>query len=142
MKRILISCTGGFSSSSLARSVYKHALSLGIDTEFVPIMSEFDFRKMLTLKNDLIISFMSIYYSYGFDVNNIDKSRTEDFDAILIGPQCRYLYNNVKEEAKKIGKPFPCEVIPAKTYGMIDGAKCFEHALKIMNLNIEDIKTQ
>ena len=50
-------------------------------------------------------------------------------DVLLLGPQVRYILSN----AKKIAEPYgiPVDVIDMKFYGMCNGAKVLEQALKM-----------
>ena len=48
-------------------------------------------------------------------------------DVILVGPQVRYLMNAIKE---RTGNKVPVELIDMRTYGMMDGGKCIDQALK------------
>lgn len=56
------------------------------------------------------------------------KSYGDDADVILLGPQVRY-------ELKKVQKMYPnkpVEVINMQDYGMMNGAKVLDHALKLL----------
>ena len=48
-------------------------------------------------------------------------------DVILVGPQVRYLMNAIKE---RTGNKVPVELIDMRTYGMMDGKKALDQALK------------
>ena len=50
-------------------------------------------------------------------------------DALLIGPQVRFRLNSIKEQTKG---EVPVEVIDMRTYGMMDGAKVLDQALKMI----------
>ena len=54
-------------------------------------------------------------------------------DVILVGPQVRFRLNGIKEQVKHA---IPVDVIDMRTYGMMDGAKVLDQALKM----IEDWK--
>lgn len=54
-------------------------------------------------------------------------------DVILVGPQVRFRLNGIKEQVKNA---IPVDVIDMRTYGMMDGAKVLDQALKM----IEDWK--
>lgn len=50
-------------------------------------------------------------------------------DVILVGPQVRFRLNAIKEQVKNA---IPVDVIDMRTYGMMDGAKTLEQALKMI----------
>lgn len=50
-------------------------------------------------------------------------------DVILVGPQVRYLLNAIKE---RTNNSVPVALIDMRTYGMMDGAKCIDQALKLI----------
>ena len=49
-------------------------------------------------------------------------------DVLLIGPQVRFRLNSIKEQTKG---EIPVEVIDMRTYGMMDGSKVLDQALKM-----------
>lgn len=51
-------------------------------------------------------------------------------DIILVGPQIRYLLNKIKDTTHH---SIPVELIDMRTYGMMDGEKVLDQALKILN---------
>lgn len=56
-----------------------------------------------------------------------NEFKKDPADVILVGPQVRYLMNGIKE---KTNNSIPVELIDMRTYGMMDGAKCIDQALK------------
>ena len=50
----------------------------------------------------------------------------EPADVILVGPQIRYLLNNIKKE---VNNTVPVELIDMRIYGMMDGEKVLNQAL-------------
>lgn len=50
-------------------------------------------------------------------------------DVILVGPQVRFRLNGIKEQVKNA---IPVDVIDMRTYGMMDGVKVLEQALKMI----------
>ncbi len=52
----------------------------------------------------------------------------DNADVILLGPQVRYELKNVQ----KTYSDKPVEVIQMQDYGMMNGAKVLEHALKLL----------
>lgn len=51
-------------------------------------------------------------------------------DVILVGPQVRFRLNGIKEQVKNA---IPVDVIDMRTYGMMDGAKTLDQALKLLD---------
>lgn len=51
-------------------------------------------------------------------------------DVVLIGPQMSFLKGELQKEAQKYG--IPVDVIDMVAYGMADGKKVYEQALKLM----------
>lgn len=56
------------------------------------------------------------------------KKNLEGIDIILLGPQIRYELNNIKAIAQDI----PVEAINMQDYGMMNGKKVLEQALKVI----------
>lgn len=52
-------------------------------------------------------------------------------DVVLLGPQVKFLFQKIKAECDKKG--VPCDVIPAADYGMMNGTKVLDHAIKLAN---------
>lgn len=70
----------------------------------------------------------------GVEVNIEAKSLSEakdqihEADVVLLGPQIRYELKNVE----KIAGDTPVEAINMQDYGLMNGKKVLEHALKVM----------
>ncbi|GAD14419.1 PTS system cellobiose-specific transporter subunit II B [Geobacillus kaustophilus GBlys] len=58
------------------------------------------------------------------------KKEMAQADVILIGPQMSFLKEELQKEAQKYG--IPVDVIDMVAYGMADGKKVYEQALKLM----------
>ena len=56
------------------------------------------------------------------------KNYADNADVILLGPQVRYELKSVKSAYS----PKPVEVIPMQDYGMMNGAKVLDFALKLL----------
>lgn len=50
-------------------------------------------------------------------------------DCILVGPQIRYMLNNIK---KKVNGECPVDVIDMKDYGRINGAGVLDQAIELL----------
>lgn len=57
--------------------------------------------------------------------------RLEGVNVVLLGPQVRYALNKAKKACEPKG--IPVEVISPASYGMMDGAKVLDQALKLAN---------
>ena len=63
----------------------------------------------------------------------LQEYNADPADAILVGPQVRFRLNGIKEQ---VNNAIPVDVIDMRTYGMMDGPKVLDQALKM----IEDWK--
>ncbi|WP_196590392.1 PTS sugar transporter subunit IIB [Pectinatus frisingensis] len=63
-----------------------------------------------------------------FSVEILDE-KVDTADVVLLGPQIRHMLNDVK---KIINDKCPVEVIDMRDYGMINGKKVLEKALKLV----------
>lgn len=54
-----------------------------------------------------------------------------DADVVLIGPQIKYALREIQEECKKHN--IPLEVISPRDYGLLDGTKVLNQALRLYN---------
>ena len=64
--------------------------------------------------------------------------KQEHTDLYLLGPQVRYLKNNIEKEVSSLN--IPVENINMTDYGLMDGEKVFEFAEKMLNSTDENIK--
>lgn len=99
MKKILLVCNAGMSTSMLVKKMQTVAESEGKEVEI-------EAKSLTEAKNNL-----------------------GGVDVILVGPQIRYELNNVKAIANDI----PVEAINMQDYGMMNGKKVLEQALKLIN---------
>lgn len=56
---------------------------------------------------------------------------SSDIDVILLGPQVRYLLNDMRKEME--GKGIPVDVINNLDYGTMNGEKVLNFAISLMN---------
>lgn len=91
MKKILLSCAGGFSTSLLVNKMKDAAKSEGKEYEIKAVAAD-------TIE----------------DVVKKDKP-----DCLLLGPQIQYMVNNLKPIADK--NDIPMAVIGMQDYGMMNG---------------------
>lgn len=98
MKRILLVCNAGMSTSMLVSKMKKAAEEMGVEVNIE--------AKSLSEAKDQI----------------------HEADVVLLGPQIRYELKNVE----KIAGDTPVEAINMQDYGLMNGKKVLEHALKVM----------
>ncbi len=59
----------------------------------------------------------------------VSEYANDPCDVLLIGPQVRFRLNGIKEQ---VNHAIPVDVIDMRTYGMMDGAKVLDQALKML----------
>lgn len=100
MKKIALFCSAGMSTSLLVTKMRKAAETKGIEVS-IDAFAEATMTKKL-----------------------------EDVDAVLLGPQIKYLFNKAKKKCDEKG--IPIAVINTIDYGMMDGEKVLNQALEMM----------
>ena len=100
MKKIALFCSAGMSTSLLVTKMKKAAEAKGIEVSI-------DAYPEATMEKEL-----------------------DDVDAVLIGPQIKYLLRKLKKICDDKGVPI--SVINTMDYGMMDGEKVLNQALKMM----------
>lgn len=102
MKRIMLVCSAGMSTSLLVNKMKKVASDKGIEAEIFAISAmEFD--------------------------SNIESKK---LDVILLGPQVRFMKDEF--EKKLTSKNIPLAVINMSDYGMMNGEKVLNQALALI----------
>lgn len=100
MVKIMLVCCGGMSTSLLVNKMNSSAKEQGIDVEV-------------------------------FAIGQAEvKDNLKNVDVILLGPQVRYMLNNIKSEADKNG--IAVEVINSLDYGTMNGKAVLQQALELM----------
>ncbi|MBU5455849.1 PTS sugar transporter subunit IIB [Caproiciproducens sp. MSJ-32] len=100
MQKILLVCSAGMSTSLLVTKMEKEAEKRGLDTKIWAVSTDAALRNM------------------------------EEADVVLLGPQIRFMLNDMKSKGEKYG--LNVEVIPSVDYGMCNGAKVLDLALKLI----------
>ena len=103
MKKILLVCSAGMSTSLLVTKMEKAAAAMGDEVEI-----------------------------FALPISEGEK-RVGDVDCILLGPQVRFNLGKIKEEATKVNPGLPVDVIDMKDYGMMNGEKVYNYAKKLMD---------
>ncbi|USK55944.1 PTS sugar transporter subunit IIB [Cytobacillus solani] len=102
MKRIMLVCAAGMSTSLLVTKMQKAAEEQNIEADIFAISE-----------------------------SEVDKNLgSKDVDVLLLGPQVRYLKSSF--ETKYKDKHFPIDVINMADYGMMNGANVLKHALGLI----------
>ncbi|PQP79662.1 PTS sugar transporter subunit IIB [Spiroplasma sp. ChiS] len=97
MKKILLVCSAGMSTSILVKKMEEAAEIMNIDVHVeTKAMAE-------------------------------AQSVLENYDVILLGPQVKYIENNIKSMTEK-----PVSVIPANVYALGKGKEALELALQLI----------
>ena len=96
MKKILLACNAGLSTSMLVQKMKDSAEERKIDVEILAV-----------------------------SVNAINDYL--DYDVLLLGPQVRFLKDNIAEKVN-----MPVIVIDTMDYGMLNGTKVLDNALAEM----------
>ncbi|WP_453995946.1 PTS sugar transporter subunit IIB [Bacillus nitroreducens] len=103
MKTIMLVCVAGMSTSLLVSKMQKAAEEQGIEAN--------------------IFARSAQEIEFALEQNAVD--------VLLLGPQVRYMKKQIEEEIK--GKDIPIADINMQDYGMMNGQKVLEHALKIID---------
>lgn len=97
MKKILLVCSAGMSTSILVKKMEEAAEIMNVDVHVeAKAMAE-------------------------------AQSVLENYDVILLGPQVKYIENNIKSMTEK-----PVSVIPANVYALGKGKEALELALQLI----------
>lgn len=102
MKRIMLVCAAGMSTSLLVTKMEKAAKDMGDEVEIfaLPVV---DGEKQLGT-----------------------------VDCVLLGPQVRYQKDQITKAVADLGRDIPVAVIEMRDYGMMNGKAVYENAKKLM----------
>lgn len=100
MKRIMLVCSSGSSTSLLVKKMQEAAQKKGLTDVEIVATSQAE-----------------------------AKNHYDDTDVLLLGPQVRYLYNELTKTLA--GKKIALDVINSKNYGTMNGEAVLEQALKL-----------
>lgn len=102
MKTILLACAAGMSTSLLVTKMEKAATDQGIEVNI-----------------------------YAVSVAEVDGELADNnIDVVLLGPQVRYEEANMRTKLAPYG--IPLAVINMQDYGMMNGSKVLDSALKLL----------
>ena len=101
MKKILLCCAAGMSTSLLVTKMKQSAAEKGIASEI-----------------------------WAVSIDDLNTNLEKGVDTVLLGPQIKYKFKEVKEICDK--KNVPCDVINMMDYGSMNGKKVLEFALNLI----------
>lgn len=103
MKTIMLVCSAGMSTSLLVTKMQKAAEAKNIEADI-----------------------------FAISASEVDSTlEKKNIDVLLLGPQVRYM--KAQFEMKLQGKNIPVESINMQHYGMMNGEKVLEEALKLID---------
>ena len=103
MKKIMLVCSAGMSTSLLVTKMEQAAEKAGDEVEIFALPMSDGINRLSTV------------------------------DCVLHGPQVRFNLGKIKEEAAKVNPGLPVDVIDMKDYGMMNGEKVYNYAKKLMD---------
>ena len=102
MKRIMLVCGAGMSTSLLVTKMQQAAKDMGEEAEIFALPISDGITKLT------------------------------EVDCVLLGPQVRYEKKNVENKIKELGLNLPYDVIDMRDYGTMNGAKVYAFAKELM----------
>ena len=103
MKKIMLVCSAGMSTSLLVTKMEQAAEKAGDEVEIFALPMSDGINRLSTV------------------------------DCVLLDPQVRFNLGKIKEEAAKVNPGLPVDVIDMKDYGMMNGEKVYNYAKKLMD---------
>ncbi|WP_342269248.1 PTS sugar transporter subunit IIB [Spiroplasma endosymbiont of Aspidapion aeneum] len=103
MRKILLACAGGMSTSIIVGKMNKYASSQGIEVEIKALAA-----------------------------NEALERLKEGWEIILLGPQVKFYKEQLDAEIKKENLTIPVYVIPFQDYGSADGEAILKMAFKLL----------
>lgn len=103
MKKIMLVCSAGMSTSLLVTKMEQAAEKAGDEVEIFALPMSDGINRLSTV------------------------------DCVLLGPQVRLNLGKIKEEAAKVNPGLPVDVIDMKDYGTMNGEKVYNYAKKLMD---------
>lgn len=100
MRRILLACSSGMSTSLLVSKMREEAQKRGLKLDIRAVGQE------------------------------KAKDEIKNADVVLIGPQMRFLLDDLRSAAESLGVPI--DVIDMQAYGLADGKAVLDQALHLM----------
>lgn len=101
MKKILLCCAAGMSTSLLVTKMKQVAVEKGVESEI-----------------------------WAVSVESLNVNLDKGADVVLLGPQIKYKFKEVKETCDK--RNVPCDIINMVDYGSMNGKKVLDFALNLI----------
>ena len=102
MKKIMLVCSAGMSTSLLVTKMEQAAEKVGDEVEIFALPMSDGINRLSTV------------------------------DCVLLGPQVRFQKNTIEKAMEAAGVSKPCDVIDMKDYGTMNGKAVFEMAKKLI----------
>ena len=103
MKKIMLVCSAGMSTSLLVTKMEQAAEKAGDEVEIFALPMSDGINRLSTVH------------------------------CVLLGPQVRFQKNTIEKAMEAAGVSKPCDVIDMKDYGMMNGEKVYNYAKKLMD---------
>ncbi len=116
MKKIIIACAGGMSSSLLVQKIVKAAEDVGLKAEMDIVQTLSSFTRF---DDSVDIAFL-VTGTHAFNKVTFENFN-EKIDFIMVAPQVRYLINDVKKMIDSLNLEIPVEQIHSIDYGRQNG---------------------
>lgn len=104
MKRIMLVCSAGMSTSLLVTKMEKAAADQGIETEIFAVSAS--------------------------EADDKIEDKANPIDVLLLGPQVRFMKGQF--EQKLAGTNVPLDIIDMKDYGMMNGEAVLQTAINLI----------
>ncbi|GCF93537.1 PTS sugar transporter subunit IIB [Enterococcus florum] len=105
MRRIMLVCSAGMSTSLLVTKMEKAAADQGVEADIFAVSASEADEKL--------------------------EDAAKPVDVLLLGPQVRFM--KAQFEEKLAGKNIPLDVIDMKDYGMMNGESVLKTAIELMD---------
>ncbi len=132
MKRIIVVCGGGMSSSLLVTKMEQAAKDMGYTVRMVVVYSKPEYTEF---KEDVDIGL----FVTGIDAVTMkfEMDRDKPGHVVMVAPQVRHFMHEVIRYAEAIGVDRPHEVIKSLDYGRLNGEAVLKRALELIELHNE-----
>ncbi|MBC6310935.1 PTS sugar transporter subunit IIB [Listeria sp. FSL L7-1582] len=126
MKKLLIVCAGGATSSLMAQNVVKEAEKQGM-TAALLFPEDLKYNRFESHQDKNLVVVMG-------PIGMVTTSRLQGYakvDAVLVSPQVKYLFKNAEAVLNELG--IPCANIDSLSFGRMRGDVILKQALTLIN---------
>ncbi|WP_430535459.1 PTS sugar transporter subunit IIB [Listeria rocourtiae] len=127
MKKLLIVCAGGATSSLMAQNVVREATKQGMSAALL-FPEDLQYNRFESHQNKDLVVIMG-------PIGMVTTTRLQGYakvDAVLVSPQVKYLFKNAETVLNKL--EIPCANIDSLSFGRMRGDVILKQALTLMNL--------